>query len=283
MAGEIARGVVVQDRHRVSYLHAGADDAPVVLLVHGLVSDATTWLRAMSELSERGLRVIAPDLLGHGRSDKPAQGYSLTNFAESMSGLLTSLGIEDATVVGHSYGGAVAMQLAHAHPDQVRRLVLVAAGGLGRQVHPILRAASLPGADRVLRLVVNRQTAVVYSDPRLHRRLRLSPDAIANLGRAGGGLVTPSGRSAFFATLRTAINPQGQIGSMLEQDYVARDLATLIVWSEHDPVLPVAHAHATHAYLTNSRLDIFPGTTHQPHHHSAARFAAAVEDLIRTT
>ena len=283
MAGEIARGVVVQDRHRVSYLHAGADDAPVVLLVHGLVSDATTWLRAMSELSERGLRVIAPDLLGHGRSDKPAQGYSLTNFAESMSGLLTSLGIEDATVVGHSYGGAVAMQLAHAHPDQVRRLVLVAAGGLGRQVHPILRAASLPGADRVLRLVVNRQTAVVYSDPRLHRRLRLSPDTIANLGRAGGGLVTPSGRSAFFATLRTAINPQGQIGSMLEQDYVARDLATLIVWSEHDPVLPVAHAHATHAYLTNSRLDIFPGTTHQPHHHSAARFAAAVEDLIRTT
>jgi pimeloyl-ACP methyl ester carboxylesterase len=283
LTGEITRDIVVQDGQCISYLHAGDVDAPVVLLVHGLVSDSTTWMRAISELSDRGLRVIAPDLLGHGQSDKPAEGYSLVNFGASMSALLTSLGIDSATVTGHSYGGAVAMQVAHAHPSQVRRLVLVAAGGLGRQVHPILRAASLPGAHRVLSLVVNRQTAVVYRDPRLHRRLRLSPDAIANLGRAGGGLVSPSGRGAFFATLRTAINPLGQVGSMLEQEYVARELPTLIVWSEHDPVLPVAHAHNTHAYLPNSRLEIFPGATHQPHHHSAARFAAAVEDLIRTT
>ena len=70
---------------------------------------------------------------------------------------------------------------------------------------------------------------------------------------------------------------------MLELDYVDLDLPTLIVWSAHDPVLPVAHAHATHAHLPNSRLEIFPGTTHQPHHHSATRFADAVEDLIRTT
>ena len=283
LAGEIARDIVVQDGQRISYLHAGDADAPVVLLVHGLVSDATTWLRAIAELSDRGLRVIAPDLLGHGQSDKPADGYSLANFGASMSDAIDVAGrrISDR---GRAFlrrrGGHAGRPFP---PAQVRRLVLVAAGGLGRQVHPILRAASLPGANRVLRLVVNRQTAVVYSDPRLHRRLRLSPDAIANLGRAGGGLVSPSGRGAFFATLRTAINPLGQIGSMLEQEYVARDLPTLIVWSEHDPVLPVAHAHTTHAYLPNSRLEIFPGTTHQPHHHSAARFAAAVDDLIRTT
>lgn len=277
------RDTVVQDGHRISYLHAGPVDGPAVLLVHGLVSDATTWTRALDELVGRGLRVIAPDLLGHGQSDKPADGYGLAHFAESMSDLLRSLAADPATVVGHSYGGAVAMQVAHAHPEQVERLVLVAAGGLGRQVHPILRAASLPGADRVLGLMVNRQTAAFYRDPRLHRQLRLSPDAIANLGRAGGGLVSASGRSAFFATLRSAINPQGQLGSMLELDYVDLDLPTLIVWSEHDPVLPVAHARATHAYLRNSRLEIFPGTTHQPHHHSARRFVDAVEDLIRTT
>ena len=277
------RGSVVQDGHRISYLHAGPVDGPAVLLVHGLVSDATTWTRAMDELAGRGLRVIAPDLLGHGQSDKPAGGYSLAGFGASMSDLLRSLGVNAATVVGHSYGGAVAMQVAHAHPEQVSRLVLVAAGGLGRQVHPILRAASLPGADRVLGLIVNRQTAAFYRDPRLHRRLRLSADAIANLGRAGGGLVSPSGRSAFFATLRGAINPQGQLGSMLELDHVDLDLPTLIVWSEHDPVLPVAHARATHAHLPNSRLEIFPGTTHQPHHHSAERFADAVADLVRTT
>lgn len=279
----VLRDVVVQDGHRISYLHAGPRDAPTVLLVHGLVSDATTWSRAMAELAGRGLRVIAPDLLGHGRSDKPPKGYSLTGFGASMSRLLRTLEADGATVVGHSYGGAVAMQLAHAHPEQVARLVLVAAGGLGRQVHPILRAASLPGADRVLGLVVNPQTAVLYRDPRLHRRLGLSPDAVVTLGRAGGGLVSRSGRSAFFSTLRTAINSQGQLGSMLELEYVDLDLPTLIVWSEHDPVVPVAHAHTTHAHLANSRLEIFPGTTHRPHHHSARRFADAVEDLIRTT
>jgi pimeloyl-ACP methyl ester carboxylesterase len=280
---EIARDHLVQDGRRISYRHAGDERAPTVLLVHGLVSDATTWDRAMLELADRGFRVIAPDLLGHGQSDKPADGYSLAAFAASMSGLLETLDVSGATVVGHSYGGAVAMQIAHTHPDRVQRLVLVAAGGLGRQVHPILRAASLPGARRVLGLVVNRQTAVVYRHPRVQRSLNLSPDVVANLSRAGRGLVTPSGRSAFFATLRTAINPLGQVGSMLELDYVDLDLPTLIVWSEHDPVLPVAHAHATHLHLPNSRLEIFPGTTHQPHHHSAARFADAVEDLIRTT
>ena len=282
MAG-LARDHVVQDGRRISYLHAGAVEAPVVLMIHGLVSDATTWTRATIELLQRGFRVIAPDLLGHGESDKPAAGYSLAAFSASMSALLETLGVRSATVVGHSYGGAVAMHLAHSRPDQVDRLVLVAAGGLGRQVHPILRAASLPGADRVLRLVVNAQTAVVYRDPRLHRSLKLSPDAVANLSRAGRGLVTPTGRAAFFATLKSAINPRGQLGSMLELDYVDLDLPTLIVWSEHDPVLPVAHAHATHLHLLNSRLEVFPGTTHQPHHHFAARFADAVEDLIRTT
>ena len=145
------RDVVVLDGHRISYRHAGPVDAPAVLLVHGLVSDATTWTRAMAALTGRGLQVIAPDLLGHGRSDKPVGGYSLANFGASMSGLLRALGDPAATVVGHSYGGAVAMQVAYAHPEQVERLVLVAAGGLGRQVHPILRAASLPGAHRVLR------------------------------------------------------------------------------------------------------------------------------------
>ena len=131
---------------------------------------------------------------------------------------------------------------------------------------------------------MNAQTAVVYRDPRLHRRLRLSPDAIANLGRAGRrpGQPEPDGR-AFFATLRPRSTRRASSVRCWSWSTSTCDLPTLIVWSEHDPVLPVAHAHATHAHLPNSRLEIFPGTTHQPHHHSAARFADAVEDLVRTT
>ncbi|HET6209970.1 MAG TPA: alpha/beta hydrolase, partial [Jatrophihabitans sp.] len=156
----------------------------------------------------------------------------------------------------------------------------VSAGGLGRQVHPMLRVASLPGAHRVLRLVVNERTAPLYRAPRLHRSLRLSPDVVANLARAGRGLVSSTGRAAFFQTLRNAITPYGQKGSMMEQGYLPRELATLIVWSQDDPVLPVEHAHQTHAYLPNSQLAIFPGSTHQPHHHSAERFVQTVAAFI---
>jgi pimeloyl-ACP methyl ester carboxylesterase len=277
------RGVIRHHGRLLSYQDLGPVDGPVVLLIHGMVSDSTTWHRAAEQLAERGHRVLAPDLLGHGNSDKPEDGYELADFADSLATLLTELDARQATVVGHSFGGAVAMQLAYGHPELVRRLVLVSAGGLGRRVHPVLRAATLPGAHGLVRLVVNSRTAALYSRPRLHRSLRLSPDAIANLGRAGRGLASPPARMAFFQTLKMAIDPFGQRGSLLELDHVQLDLPTLIVWSERDPVVPVAHAHETHAHLRNSTLEIFPGSTHQPHHHSAQRFVQVLSDFIAAT
>lgn len=277
------RGVIRHLDRLLSYQDLGPLDAPVVLLIHGMASDSTTWSRAAEQLAERGYRVLAPDLLGHGDSDKPADGYQLTDFADSMATLLTELGARDATVVGHSFGGAVAMQLANDHPELVRRLVLVAAGGLGRRVHPVLRAATLPGAHSLVRFVVNHRTAALYSRPRLHRSLRLSADVVANLERAGRGLASPPSRTAFFQTLKMAIDPFGQRGSLLESEHVQLDLPTLIIWSERDPVVPVAHAHETHAHLRNSTLEIFPGSSHQPHHHSAQRFTEVVSDFIATS
>ncbi len=267
----------------MSYQDLGPVDAPVVLLIHGIMSDSTTWTRAADLLAERGYRVLAPDLLGHGESDKPTDGYQLEDFAASLVALLTELGATGVTVVGHSFGGAVAMQLAHDQPELVRRLVLVSAGGLGRRVHPVLRAATLPGAHNLVRMVVNSRTAALYRRPRLHRSLRLSPDVVTTLSRAGRGLASPDGRTAFFQTVRGAISPFGQRGSLLELDYVRLDLPTLIIWSERDPVLPVEHAYETHAHLRNSTLEVFPGASHQPHHHSAERFVRVLSDFIAAT
>ena len=247
------------------------------------MSDSTTWTRAAGLLAGNGYRVLAPDLLGHGESDKVADGYQLPDFAASLVALLTELKVSQVSVVGHSFGGAVAMQLAYDHPELARRLVLVSSGGLGRRVHPALRAATLPGAHQLLRIVVNSRTAALYRRPRLHRSLRLSPEVVTTLSRAGRGLASPDGRAAFFQTVKGVIGPFGQRGSMLELDYVQLDLPTLIVWSERDPVLPVAHAHETHAHLHNSRLEIFPGSSHRPHHHSARRFAQVVSDFIAAT
>jgi pimeloyl-ACP methyl ester carboxylesterase len=275
------RSIVCQSGHMLSFVDAGPVDAPALVLVHGLASDSGTWELAIPALAKRGLRVIAPDLLGHGRSDKPAYGYSLDGFARSLAELLDAIGVSRATFVGHSLGGAAAMHLHYNYPAYLERLVLVASGGLGKHIHPVLRAATLPGAHALLRVFVNRRTAVVYRKPRLHRALRLPPAAVTNLRRAGRGLSSPDGRAAFFATLHAVINPSGQRTPKV--DYFARDVPTLIVWSRDDHVIPVSHAHAAHRRLPASRLELFPGSTHQPHYRHPDRFADVVADFVGTT
>lgn len=279
-----AQGAVVQDGETIVYTDLGPTDGPVVVLVHGMVSDSTTFTRAAQLLAARGFRVIAPDLLGHGRSSKPVDGgYLLPDFTRSVAELLTELGTGPVTLVGHSLGGAIVMQLSRDYPQLLRRLVLVSAGGLGKRIHPLFRAATLKAATPVFRLALNERTAPLLRRRRLHRSLRLSEDVIANLGRAGAGLITPDGRSAFFQTLRGVIDRSGQRGSMLELGFVPRSLPTLIVWSVDDPIVPVEHAYQAHAYLTNSRLLILDGASHQPHHVHAEEFAAAVAEFVAET
>lgn len=136
--------------HEVGYREAGA--GPALLLLHGIAGSSWAWREVMPALAERH-RVIAPDLLGHGESAKPMGDYSLGAFASGTRDLLTVLGVERATIVGQSFGGGVAMQLAYQHPEVCERLVLVDSGGLGREVSPLLRAITLPGAEYLLPLV----------------------------------------------------------------------------------------------------------------------------------
>jgi pimeloyl-ACP methyl ester carboxylesterase len=270
-------------KYTISYLEAGPSDGPVVVLLHGLASDSETWDRAIGPLARAGLRVIAVDLLGHGRSDKPNRSYLLEDFDESLRAFLDELGIKAATFAGHSLGGAVAVYFGGRHPRYIERLVLVAAGGLGREVHPVLRAAALPIAPVLLNLAAHRRLYRFYGHPRLHRALRLTPDNLINLRRAGRALGTAEGRVAFFAALRGVIEPSGQRGSFLDMGTLATHVPTLLVWNEQDPVIPVAHARAANAQLPGSRLVVFPGGGHEPHRRQAVQFAEAVAAFVRET
>src|ERR1700712_3770066 len=126
-----------------------AGDGPPLLLLHGIGSNRETWRPVLPPLAEH-FTVIAPDLLGHGEAGKPRADYSLGGFANGMRDLLGVLGMERATVVGHSFGGGVAMQFAYQFPERTDRVVLESSGGLGREVTPLLRALTLPGASKVL-------------------------------------------------------------------------------------------------------------------------------------
>src|SRR3954465_14951329 len=135
--------------HRVSFEEAGPAEAPAVVLRHGIAGSSHTW-DPVVPLLVPDVRIIAPDLLGHGLSAKPRGDYSLGAFASGVRDLLDLLDVEHVTVVGHSLGGGVAMQFAYQFPERCQRLVLVSSGGLGREVTPLLRAATLPGAQVVV-------------------------------------------------------------------------------------------------------------------------------------
>src|SRR6201989_2100855 len=150
----IERAEIVLHGHRMTFLIAG--EGPAVALIHGVAGRAGQWQKVI-ELLSRSYTVVAPDLLGHGESAKPRGDYSLGAHPAGIRALLGALGLTRASIVGHSFGGGIAMQFAYQFPERCERLVLVASGGLGREVNLLLRAAALPGADWVLPLLASRR------------------------------------------------------------------------------------------------------------------------------
>src|SRR3984957_17128779 len=129
-----------------------AGSGPAILLIHGIGDNSTTWSTVQSKLAQR-FPVIAPDLLGHGKSDKPRADYSVAAYANGMRDLLSVLDIDHVTVIGHSLGGGVAMQFAYQFPHLVERVILVAAGGVTKDVNVVFRLASLPLGTEALALL----------------------------------------------------------------------------------------------------------------------------------
>ena len=257
--------------HRVTYRTAGS--GPVLLLLHGIANSSETWERAAAHLSER-FTLIAPDLLGHGESATPRGDYSLGAHASGARDVLTALGIERATVVGHSLGGGIAMQFAYQFPERTERLVLVSSGGLGREVHLLLRAASLPGADYVLPALTSRRVVALgrgVGDVLGRVGLRPSGD-VGVLARGFASLDNPGSRQAFLHTVRAVIEPGGQRVSASDRLALAAVLPTLIVWGERDSIIPVSHGEAAHEAMPGSRFERFEGAGHMPHDDAPERF-----------
>lgn len=269
--------------HRVTYRTAG-DSGPVVLLVHGITGSSQHWAPVVDLLAS-DFTVIAPDLLGHGESAKPRGDYSLGAYASGLRDLLALLGHEKATVVGHSLGGGVAMQFAYQFPERCERLVLVDSGGLGREVHPLLRAAALPGADIVLPLIaanwsLSAGQAVGSALGRLG--LRAGSD-LAEMARGYGSLADREARAAFLHTLRAVIEPGGQRVSAIDRLYLAEEMPSLIVWGKRDPLIPVSHAQNAHDAMPGSLLEIFEDSGHFPQLDDPIRFAALLAEFIDST
>jgi pimeloyl-ACP methyl ester carboxylesterase len=268
--------------HRVCFRMAG--EGPVLVLVHGITGSSAHWAPVMPLLAER-FTVIAPDLLGHGESAKPRGDYSLGAYATGIRDLLIALDYPTATVVGHSLGGGVAMQFAYQFPERSDRLVLVSSGGLGEEVHLLLRAAALPGSELVLPVLAARRVrGVVAALAGLLDRLHLHPGHdLAEIAAGIGSLADSDARQAFLHTLRAVIDPTGQRVSATDRLHLAEAMPSLVMWGERDPIIPVAHARSAHKAMPGSRLELLEGAGHFPQLDDPIRVSRLLTDFMDST
>ena len=273
---------VIIHGHERAFVRLG--EGPAVLLLHGLGCDHSTWAPVVESLARR-YTVIAPDLLGHGSSAKPRADYSVGGYANGMRDLLTYLGIDRATVVGHSFGGGVAMQFAYQFPERTERVVLVSSGGLGPEVTPALRAITTPGFHQLMGV--------------------LTLPGIRHLGTLGMRLLSDAGvphlrdldevadmydsfkdartRAAIRHVVRAVVDWRGQIVTMADRAYLTEVMPMCVVWGRNDAVIPVRHASNAGVLAPTARVEVIPNAGHFPHKDHPQRFVKILGEFIRST
>jgi pimeloyl-ACP methyl ester carboxylesterase len=262
----------------VAYRDEGS--GPVLLLIHGMAGSSRTWDAVLPELAKK-YRVIAPDLPGHGLSAKPRGDYSLGAFAAFLRDLLRELEVETATIVGQSLGGGVAMQFTYQHPEYCERLILIGSGGLGPDVNWTLRLLSAPGAELVLPIIAPRPVLDVGNKIRswLSSAGVHSPRA-DETWRSYSSLADRETRQAFLRTLRSVVDYRGQAVSAMNRLYLNSEMPTLLIWGDHDKIIPVAHGYAAHEAIPGSRLEVLEGIGHYPHAEAPAAVVAIIDDFL---
>jgi pimeloyl-ACP methyl ester carboxylesterase len=268
--------------HRVIYRVAGS--GPPVVLIHGMVNSSRHWEEVALRLADR-YTVIAPDLIGHGDSAAVRGDYSIGAHAASIRDMLAVIGIDRATIVGHSLGGGVAMQFFYQFPQRTERLVLVSSGGLGHDVSPLLRSAALPGMNGLIGLVAHRRIldALWELGKRLRARRHGKGVYIQAIVRALRPLEQPGARAAFLHTLRSVIDVHGQRVSARDRLYLLSSMPTLVVWGERDNTIPLEHGRATHEAVPHSHFETLPRAAHFPHLEDPDGLARVLGDFIEST
>jgi len=267
---------------RVIYRVAGS--GPPIVLIHGMLNSSSHWRSVALNLAN-DFTVIAPDLIGHGDSAAPRGDYSLGAHAASIRDLLAATGVDRATIVGHSLGGGVAMQFFYQFPQRIERLVLVSSGGLGHEVSPLLRSATLPGMSALLSLTLHPRLleALWQAGGRLSWRQARVGVYMQAVARALRPLENAGAREAFLQTLRAVIDTRGQRVSATDRLYLMEALPTMIVWGERDNTIPLRHGRSAHEAIPHSHFRTLPDAAHFPHLEDPDGLSELLREFVKDT
>ncbi len=264
------------DGARVHYQEFGEASAPTIVLIHGYTASVYVWKTAAPLLAAAGFHVLAVDLIGFGYSEKPTWfDYSIQSQARMVSRFMHRLGIGRATVVGSSYGGAVALNLTLDYPESVEKLVLVdSVCNDEPKDHPILRLASLPAIGEVITpFLVDSKTFLRF---RMHGTLAkanhhmITNDRIESIRRP---LFAADAHHSVLATSRN------WHAGHLEHDAHLINQPTLIIWGEEDTVIPITNGYKLHEEILNSRFVVLKDCGHVPQEEKSDLFAELVAEF----
>ena len=263
------------DGTRVHYQEAGPPAAPALVLIHGFASSTLVWSKVFLSLAEAGFRVIAIDMLGFGYSGKPRNGeYTIGGQAKILVGLLDQLGIERATLVGSSYGGAVAATCALDYPERVEKLVMIGAVNNNRPLnYKLMRVFGSPVFGDVV------SPLLIGSRRLLRRRMKRVYDRHA-------WVLDERRVDARHLPLRAAGTQRAIIRTVRRwnADRISRDAhlirkPTLLIWGENDREIPLADGERLHEQIPGSRLIVFLECGHIPHEEYPEEFTKVVVDF----
>ena len=265
------------DGVRIHYQETGDEKAPPILLIHGFISSTLIWSDVFQPLARAGFRVIAPDLPGYGYSDKPRYGeYTIESQARAVLGLMDRLGIEKATLVGASYGAAIAASVALDHPERVNRLVMIGAVSNDEPKKKLLlRLVRLPLIGDIVtplflgsRLILRLRTEEVY------RRIGLPLDE-HKLEARHHLLAAADTHRAMIRTVRHwSANRIARDAHLIRQP-------TMLMWGEDDSHIPLDEAFRLRDEMPNARLVIFRNCGHLPPQEYPKQFVGMVSEFCK--
>jgi pimeloyl-ACP methyl ester carboxylesterase len=264
------------DGTRVHYQEFGDQNDPTLLLVHGFTASTYSWHKVTLALAERGFHVIAVDLLGFGFSGKPKWfDYTITSQARMIARFLNRLGIGKATLVGCSYGGAVAATVALDYPEFVEKLILVdAVSNDDVKKRTVFRLAGLPGIGEVVSAFLTDSRR--FSRMRMHDTLAKDNHHLITNERVEAIIRPLSAADAHNSVLQTLRHWEA---NRIEEDAHLINHQTLLIWGEEDTVIPIENGQKLHQSILNSRMVVFRNCGHVPQEEFPEGFVQVVTDF----